>query len=108
MKRTLEVEARSCDEDLSSIAPPRQRPKREIQIGCVLIIQGVPEDFAYEDLREICNEYGDVRFLELLCNSDKLESTPNCGESMHVDSSSGDVGVSDINKGAESKNEERT
>mmetsp|Transcript_85322 Transcript_85322/g.198364 ORF Transcript_85322/g.198364 Transcript_85322/m.198364 type:complete len:601 (-) Transcript_85322:363-2165(-) len=63
-------------EDGAGPVPPAKF-KREIQSGCVLVIDGVPADFGYEELRELLNEYGSVRFLELLRPKEANETAPD-------------------------------
>ncbi|CAE8737345.1 unnamed protein product, partial [Polarella glacialis] len=53
---------RKADED----EPAAFKPRREIQTGCVLIVEGVPSDHSYEDLRDVLSEFGYVRFVEFL------------------------------------------
>merc|ERR1711972_457318 len=47
-------------------APPQTKPKREIQPGCVLLMEGVPIKYEFDTLKEILMDFGDVRFVELI------------------------------------------
>merc|ERR1712039_803104 len=38
--------------------------KREYTPGCVLLLEGGPADITYFELRDLCSEYGNVRFVE--------------------------------------------
>ncbi|CAE7505527.1 UTR2 [Symbiodinium pilosum] len=46
--------------------PPAAKPRREMQAGCVLIIEGLPGSCCYEEVKEALKAFGDVRFVEFL------------------------------------------
>ncbi|CAJ1394688.1 unnamed protein product [Effrenium voratum] len=56
------------EEDVKDREEEREatRPKREIQTGCVLIIEGLPGSASFEEVKEALKEFGDVRFVEFL------------------------------------------
>eukprot|EP00405_Crypthecodinium_cohnii_P030658 CAMPEP_0206511708 /NCGR_PEP_ID=MMETSP0324_2-20121206/60436_1 /ASSEMBLY_ACC=CAM_ASM_000836 /TAXON_ID=2866 /ORGANISM="Crypthecodinium cohnii, Strain Seligo" /LENGTH=493 /DNA_ID=CAMNT_0054003509 /DNA_START=67 /DNA_END=1548 /DNA_ORIENTATION=+ len=46
--------------------PPAQKPRREIQEGCIVIIEGLPDDIDYTDLKDLLADYGNPRFVEFI------------------------------------------
>eukprot|EP00930_Biecheleria_cincta_P088750 TRINITY_DN77_c1_g2_i1.p1 TRINITY_DN77_c1_g2~~TRINITY_DN77_c1_g2_i1.p1 ORF type:complete len:471 (+),score=150.70 TRINITY_DN77_c1_g2_i1:32-1414(+) len=46
--------------------PQPQRPRREIQVGCILIIEGIPGNVGFEELRDILNGFGHMKYVEFL------------------------------------------
>merc|ERR1719396_323285 len=53
--------SKQADNDDEDAAPAPKRP-REIQEGCIVVMEGLPADIAWHDLRDLLGEYGDVRF----------------------------------------------
>jgi len=59
-------DASQAIEDSAPAAKKVFEQRREITHGCVVIISGVPGDIPYEGLREFLQEYGDIRFVEII------------------------------------------
>jgi len=58
--------APSRGDEEGAIAEPPAKRLREITVGCILEIDGVPSNLVYEDLREELMCYSHFKFLELL------------------------------------------
>jgi len=65
LKRDRE-EGEAAPAETAAEEPQPQRPRREIQVGCILIMDGVPGNVGVEEMRDILNPFGYMKYVEFL------------------------------------------